>query len=145
MRSQATPRYSSIVSFWHGWYCCEMQAISGETLQGVQPMLWPPSQHGPERGLFLGDSFDHCRFLAPLGILDRNKPPGFGISSHLNCLGLLLCCLGCFPFRHVRSPQKSIHDAYISHRYFSVGSCGNLSKKDPSSLWVCYACRGGVG
>src|SRR5262249_33584821 len=109
---------------------------------GVQPVPWPPSQHGPERELLLCDGFDDGRFLAPLGFLDRKEPPGFGVSSHLKGLGLWLVCLGFFPFRHVRSPPKRIYDADGSRRTFSAGSCGNLSKKDASSPGVCPACRG---
>jgi len=61
-------------------------------------------------GLALVEGFDDGRFLTPLGVLDRNEPPGFGVSAHLKGLGRLPHGLGCFcfPFRHVRSPPKRV-------------------------------------
>jgi len=67
-------------------------------------------QQGPVHGLALVEGFDNGRLLAPLRVLDRNEPPGFGVASHLKGRGRLPRCLGCFcfPFRHVRSPQKRV-------------------------------------
>ena len=66
--------------------------------------------------LFLFEFFDDCRFLAPLDVLDRKELPGFGVSSHLKGLGLVPCCLGFLPFRHLHHPRGvstmlTCHDA----------------------------------
>jgi len=67
-------------------------------------------QQGPVCGLALVEGFDNGRFLTALSVFDRHELPGFDVSSHLKGLGLLPRCLRCFcfPFRHVRSPQKSV-------------------------------------
>ena len=102
---------------------------------------------GPVCGLALVEGFDDGRLLAPLRVFDRHEPPGFDVSAHLKGLGLLPRCLRCFcfPFRHVRSPQKSVLTMPRGTPLLLGKIWGNLSKKDASSPGVGHTCRRGGG
>src|SRR5215471_7840011 len=80
------------------WYCLRNRRSHRNAIP-IRPM--PRATHWcnsdnilsltrPIRGLFLCECFNDGRFLAPLGFLDRNEPPGFGVSSHLKGFGLAL-------------------------------------------------------
>ena len=101
---------------------------------------------GPVCGLALVEGFDDGRLLAPLRVFDRHEPPGFDVSSHLKGRDHSPRLSGfCFPFRHVRSPQKSVLTMPRGTTVPLGKIPGNLSTKDASSPGVGLTCRGRGG